>query len=34
MADDKPGKDGTTALARPMIARDLDKAGKSAAMAR
>lgn len=28
MADDKPTKDGTTALARPMIARDLDKAGK------
>ncbi len=28
MADDKPNKDGTTALARPMIARDLDKAGK------
>ncbi|MFN0245569.1 MAG: hypothetical protein ACKV2T_01590 [Kofleriaceae bacterium] len=28
MADDKPAKDGTTALARPMIARDLDKAGK------
>ena len=25
---DKPSKDGTTALARPMIARDLDKAGK------
>lgn len=28
MAGDKPTKDGTTALARPMIARDLDKAGK------